>query len=205
LVRLRETRPERELSVHAVDAGHVWIGDERHGAVSRHEIAEPCERSALDVDTGEGDHDVVGIARGRIGNLGVERQTLVVEPSEPLLVLRERAFRAASPAPRRLASDLDPGREGPAREQFADARVRHRTSTEGDDLGISLDYGGERACFDLAKARLAVASEGVRNRADPTLDLLVEIHELQTEPRRELARARQFARAHEADERDVPV
>jgi len=48
-------------------------------------------------------------------------------------------------------------------------------------------------------------SEGARNRADPTLDLLVEIDELQAEFRHELACDGRLARAHEADEDDVAV
>ena len=53
---------ERELRVHAVDAGDVRVRDERDRAVAGHELAEPLQRAALDVDAGGGEHDVVGVA-----------------------------------------------------------------------------------------------------------------------------------------------
>ena len=98
LVRLREARAERELRVHAVDAGDVRVADERDRAVARDELAEPLQRAALDVDAGGREHDVVGVAHDRVGDLGVERTPLLVE------LARSRSRSCASGRSRALDS-----------------------------------------------------------------------------------------------------
>ena len=99
LVRLREPRAERELRVHAVDAGDVRIADEVGGAVARHELAEPAQRAALDVDAGGGEDDVVRVARRCVGDFVVERLPFSVE-----LARRARVpARAGGRSPRRVA------------------------------------------------------------------------------------------------------
>ena len=74
LVRLREARAERELRVHAVDAGDVRVGDERDRPVAGNELAEPLQRAALDVHAGGGEHDVVDVPGDDVGDLGVQRR-----------------------------------------------------------------------------------------------------------------------------------
>ena len=64
-----EPPAERELRVHAVDAGDVRVGDERDRALARDELAEELERADADVDAGGGEHDVVGVVGGRVGDL----------------------------------------------------------------------------------------------------------------------------------------
>ena len=58
-MRLAEARPERELRVHAVDAGDVRVRDERDRAAAGDELAELLQGSALDVDACGGQRDVV--------------------------------------------------------------------------------------------------------------------------------------------------
>ena len=101
---------QRELSPHSVDAGHVPVGDELRRPVTRDEIAEHVDAAELDVDPRRGEHDIVGIARERVGDLVVHRAASLVQLVEGPFVGERAAGRRALHAPRR-----QPGRPPAAR------------------------------------------------------------------------------------------
>ena len=105
LVRLRETRAEGELGIHAVDAGDVRIRDEGHLAVAGDELTEPLQRAALDVDTGGREDDVVAVARSRVRDVCIERCTQLEPVPELGLVAGQWTVAATRPEPRRLDVD----------------------------------------------------------------------------------------------------
>jgi hypothetical protein len=88
-----------------VDAGDLRIGYERDRPVTGDELAEPLQRSALDVDAGGGQHHVVTVARGCVGHLGVERCAQLEPASEFGFVARQRTVTATRPEPRGLDVD----------------------------------------------------------------------------------------------------
>ena len=98
-MRRGEPLAERELRVHAVDAGDVRIGDQRDCALAGDELRELLERAEGDVDACGGQDDVVQRARDRVGRLAVERQPLLVERAKAALVLRQRPSPAAHALP----------------------------------------------------------------------------------------------------------
>ena len=187
-MRLRQAGAERELRVHAVDAGDVRIGDERDRAVAGDELAEPLERAALDVDACGGENDVVDVVRNDVGDLCVERAPLGEQPPELRLVLRERAVASPHALPARVDVDVEPDRQR-VPERIADRRRRHRAAAEREH---------DRPLLDRAKRRLAAFLEDLGNRlAGSRLDEVVRVDASDRASRRRLPRA------HEPDERDA--
>src|SRR5258708_39594732 len=99
---MRKPRVERQLSVHAVDAGDVRIADEVGGAVARDETAEPAQRATLHVHAGRGKDDVVRVMCRCVCDFGVERLPFLEELREGLASLRERATGAFDTTPGRV-------------------------------------------------------------------------------------------------------
>ena len=122
LVRLREPRAERELRVHAVDAGDVRVGDERDRAVAGDELAEPLQRAALDVDAGGGEDDVVDVVRDDVGDLA------------------RRAAAAPRRARRNSASSCASGRSLPR------TRSQHVSTSTSSQTVIACSRSASRTC-----------------------------------------------------------
>ena len=182
LVRLGEPRAERELRVHAVDAGDVRVRDERDRAVAGDELAEPLQRAALDVDAGGGEHDVVAVARGRVGHLGVERRAAARSGA------RNSASSCASgrslprdPLPRRLDVDgeMDDGRAVVAREAGVSTAPPPTAITVGSAARAPRARTAPRARGTRPRPR----SRRARDRAVRRRDRLVDVDERPAEPR----------------------
>ncbi len=195
LVHLREPRAERELRVHAVDAGDVRIGDERDRAVAGDELAEPPQRAALDVDAGRGEDDVVGVPGDDVGDLRVERPALLVEPLELLAVPRERAIAPAHALP---AVSTSTSSQTTVARSFSSARTSGmvtapppRSTTRGS---VRREHVPDDLRLSRAECRLAVVEQRDRN-----VRVGLDVRET------ERAGDRRLPRAHEADEREVRV
>jgi hypothetical protein len=132
---------------------------------------------------------------------------LLVERVEALLVLRERPVAAADARPRGRGVDLDVNREGVLAESSPDLLRLDGAAAERDDRGALVDERLERGLgFEQAEFRLAALAEHLRDRlTQRALELAVEVDEPPAEALRRLRSERGLARAHEADEREVPV
>ena len=97
-----------KLRIDAVDSGNVRVGDERDRTVTRDELAQTAQRSALDVDARSREHGVVVVAHDRVGGIGVERPSLLVQALEVVVVLRERTIAAADTRPAGLDVGVEP-------------------------------------------------------------------------------------------------
>ena len=158
------------------------------GAVAGNELAEPLQRSPLDVHAGGGEHDVVGIPGDDVGDLRVQRPSLVVQTAEGRLVLRERAIAALDPLPAGVDVDVEPDRQRVA-ERVSHGRRGHRAAAEREH---------DRLLLERAEGRLPLLAEDLGDRlARPVLDEVVGVDA--AEP----AGGGGLARAHEADDRDV--
>src|SRR3989440_7712405 len=188
LVRLGEPRPERELRVHAVDAGDVRIRDQRDRAVAGDELAELLQRAALDVDAGGGQRAVVQIACAHVGALRVERAPFLVQAAERRLVLREWPVASAHALPARVDVDVEPHGERVV-EGVAHRRPRDCASAEREH---------DRLLLVRAERGFAVVAEDVGDRlAGGRLDQVVRVDATDG------ACGSRLAGAHEADDCDL--
>src|SRR5581483_7403319 len=122
--------------------------------------------------------------------LGVERATLVEQPPELGLVLRERPIAAADSVPARVDVHVEPDRQ---RLVEGVAYLRR-----GD--GAAAEREHDRTLLVSAERGLAVLAEDLRDRlAGGSLDQVVGVDAADG------ARRRRLPRTHEADERDAPV
>jgi len=119
-------------------------------------------------------------------------------------VLRERALAPARTLPRRLDIHLDVHDERV--EPFDEPGSVHRPAAERDHARLP---GAAGVCdglrFELAERGLPARREEVRDRAMRALELGVDVPERPPEPLRDRLPERRLARAHEADEDEVPV
>jgi hypothetical protein len=92
-------------------------------------------------------------------------------------------------------------------ERAPDRRARDRAAAERDHRRLAPAQRVDRdRLLEHTELQLAAPREQLGNRlARAVLELAVEIDELAAEPARELDPERRLARAHEADEREVPV
>ena len=167
LVRRLQPVAQRGLGGRAVDAHHGRVGDERHGPVARHELAEPLERAELVVNARCGENHPVGIAarHDRVSGLAIELLTLRVERPELLLVLREWTVGSCGALPRRVGVDLEMDREGSAREPVAHGRALHGAAAEIENCRLSARQRVEHALRLLqAKRLLALRAEDRSDR-----------------------------------------
>ncbi len=129
-----ETVAERELGVGAVDSSHDRLRHERHGTGPGDELAQPFERTDLDVNARGGEDHVVDVARSRVCDLVVERLPQLVSAPKLRLVLRERSVAAADTRPGGLDVDLEQDDERLA-EHLSHLRRLDRSGADGDDAG----------------------------------------------------------------------
>ena len=92
-------------------------------------------------------------------------------------------------------------------ERAPDPRRLDRTAPERQHRRpLVLQRGERRLRLEDAELDFAALLEQLRDRLPGrALELTVEIDEPAPEPRRDLRAERRLARAHEPDERDVPV
>ena len=200
------TRAERELHVHPVDPRHARVADDLDRSRPGDELAELLERARLDVDAAGGQHDAVDVVGARVGDLVVDRATLLVELPKRRFVLGERPFRPAHPLPGSVDRGIEQHRHRALAEQRSRGRREHRTAAQRDhDRLRRLEHPGGEALLGLAKRAFAALEELRDRRARLPLDLDVEIQEAPSQAVRHRSAERRLARAHEADERDVPV
>jgi hypothetical protein len=202
-----EPVPERLLGPRAVDAHHLGVGDERHGSVAGHEVAEQLERPELVVDPRRREDDPVGVVRDRVGDLAVERLALAVEPAEEVLVLRERPIGLARAFPGRVDVDVDEHRERPLAQRRPHLLRLHRAAAERDDRGRRLAEGlaRERRLGDPELHLAALREERSDRDLRTPLQQPVGVDRAPSDPRRHLLGERRLPGAHEADEREVAV
>ena len=88
----------------------------------------------------------------------------------------------------------------------ARALRQDRPAAESEHVRLALrEHVADDLFFDAPEAALAVGEELDDRRAGQPLDLLVDVEKRTPDPRSRLRTERRFARAHEPDERDVPV
>ena len=111
------------------------VGSERDGTVARDELAEAREGSPFDVHSGRGEHDVVDVARDRIGDFAVEGAALVVEAPELVVVARERTVAVDHALPAFVHPDVEPHGDRALGEELAGRGGGDRAAAERDDRG----------------------------------------------------------------------
>src|SRR5262249_21446266 len=169
--------------------------------------AELLERAELNVHARCTKHRSVDVAGAGVGDLLVELAAALVERAELRLVPRERTAAAAAALPRRCRLDLEPYPERALAEVGPDRYGLHRSAAECDHGRVRQAQRRERAALLLQAERpLPVPLEELRDRsAEVVLELAVEIDERPAQTRGHLGPERGLARAHEADEREVPA
>ena len=165
------------------------------------------EQPFVDLDPRRGEHDLVHVVCHGLRNLVVERRALLVQRVKALLVLGERTVAAADPRPGGRGVDLDVNRERVLAERAPDLLGLDRAAAERDHGGRPAGERLQRRLgLQLAEVRLAARSEDLRDRLPQrALELAVEVDEPPAQPLGRLLAERRLARAHEADEREVPA
>ncbi len=197
---------ERELGVGAVDPCDVRVGDERHRPVARNEVAEQLEQADARGDASGSEHDVVGVAGGRVCSLPVDGRPLVVEALELLRSVRKRPVRLACALPGESGLDLEQDRERAGLEQRAGALRKDCAAPQRDHRGVAcLEQRLHDLFLHRAERGLARLEELDDRLARAVLDLVVGVDELPAEPERDLLSDRRLAGAHEPDQGEVSV
>ena len=80
-----------------------------------------------------------------------------------------------------------------------------RASSDGYDLAAAAARLGEVSRLELAESRFATLVEDLVDRAFRPLDLGVDVHELTSQPARNLRSGGRLAGSHEADEHEVEI
>ena len=137
-------------------------------------------------------------------NLRVTWPTLRVSSAELVFVLRERPRAPAHARPCSLDVDVEVDDEHAAAFDQV-ARLDRAPAERDDDRITSCGHVGRDARLDLPERGLAAFTEEIRDRAVAALDLSVDVDERPAEPPRDFGAERRLPRAHEADEREMPV
>ncbi len=206
IMRRDEAVAERFLGPGAVDAHHRGVRDECDWPVAGDELGEPVERTQLVMHTTGRQDGAVCVTGDGVGDLAVDRATLLIEPPERCLVLGKRTLRAAHALPGEPDVDVDQDGEGVARERVPDRRHGDRAASEGGDHRFFELQERRVLRFELAKRSLSLLREDLGDRpALRPLDLLVRVDERTTEAPRHFAGDGRLSGAHEPHEREVPV
>ena len=146
-------------------------------------------------------HALTPVGQDGVGKLGVDGITFCEPPGECFAVLCERPLGALAPCPCGLLGDPAPGDER-VPERFADPGRLDGAATQRNQAA-ALQGIERQALLGLAKARLAVGGEDLRDRlSELALDLGVHVGRRDPEDGcRALCRTG-LAGPHEADERD---
>jgi hypothetical protein len=130
-----------------------------------------------------------------------------VQRTKLLLVLRKRPIAAPRPPPRLLDRSVHPDRGRVRAKRLAGSAGLDRPAAERDHGRHGrLEQGDRPLLLELAETRLALAREQLRDGpAVVGSNQLVDVDELPSDARRSLRTQRRLARAHEADERDLPI
>ena len=134
----------------------------------------------------------------------VHLAALVVQPAEPLAVLREWAARVTNPRPGCVDVDRHPGNERGAIESRLRRLGENCATPESDNRRRPCQGLGHELLLDSAELGLA-ALEELADRAEALLDLLVGVDERAVGELRELTAERRLPRPHEPDEGEVLV
>ena len=162
---------------------------------------------AAELDPERRENDVVGVTDTDVRGLFVQGSAPLVERPEVVSVLSERPGRPCDPFPRLVDLDLDEDRQRVLPKGLANRRRLHRAAAESQHGGPVLTERFERPFgLDHPEACFSLLLEQLRNRtSERPLDLAVEVEEQPPGPGRDHGTDRRLPRAHEADERDVPV
>ena len=149
----------------------------------------------LDVDSGSGEDDVVGIAGDDVGDFRVDRPPLLVEALELLVAPGERAVAPLHALPGNVDVDVDPDHRRVLLQQRTHLRRRDRAAAEIDDdrLGAREHLTGDLG-LSRTERRLALVEQ---------LDRDVRVGLDMRQPERTGDRG--LSRAHETHEREVLV
>src|SRR5207248_4159617 len=144
--------------------------------------------AARDVDAGGCEDDVVRVARNDVGDVRVQRASLLVPTAERRFVLRERPIASLDPLPARVDVDVEPDGQRVA-ERVSHGRRGDRASAEREH---------DRLLLQRPEGRLSFLAEELRDRhSRRRLDEVVGVDAA------ELTGCGGLARAHEADDRDA--
>ena len=190
-------RLERER----LEPEHVLVRDQR----TRLRQLELGQLTACHANLQRGEQHVFDARRDVVRGAVVQRPPLLLEQaSEGRLVAGERTVAAAHAVPGLADLDVDPNRERVLAKEPARSFREHGTATECDHPG---PRGGEHLRRELLLAtaeRRLTALEQCGDRPVAALDLAVEVDERASALPGDLLADRRLARAHEADEREVP-
>ena len=171
------------------------------------ELGKPGERSLLDHDPRRCEHDLVGRGGRHVSGLAVQRLPALVQGAEALLVAGERPVASVRTPPR--AADLHRKVHGQRvlTQRPPDARSLDGSASEREHGRPFVLQGRDRRLrLEHTELDLAALLEELRDRlTHGPLELPVEVHEPAPEKLRELGAELALARAHEPDQRDVPV
>jgi len=190
----------------AVQTEHRCVGNHFDLAV-RDVIGQPREQALADLDAARGQDDVFDVPRDGVGRLGVERPPALEQRAEARLVARERPPLPPGSRPRDSWVDVDQHRQRALAQRAPDRGRLDGPATECEHCRPLVAQRRQRRLgLEHAELRLAPLLEQLRHRlAQRALELAVEVDEPPAEPVCHLDAERRLARAHEADEREVPL
>ena len=199
---------ERELRRHAVDPGHVRVGDDLDRPRPRDELLQQLERSDPDVDARCSEHDAVRVVGVRLRGLLVQWQPLPEERLERLLVERERPALPRSRAPTRRPDSTSSSTVNARRASVVRVVSREDSAAAERDrrpARLSRDRRGEAASRSRnagspsranSSSIVAPASRSISRSRSTNVP---------AEPSSSLLAQRRLARTHEACEREVTI
>ena len=196
---------DRRLQRRAVQTEHRRVRD--HLDLTVDQLGQSREQPLFDVDPRCCEDDPVHVAGDRVRRLRVERRAALVQRMEARLLLRERPVSPTDAIPGGRRVDLDVNGQRVLAKRAADRLGLDRATAERDHgrplAGKRLERG---LGLELAEVRLAAFAEDLRDRLPQrALELAVEVDEPPPQPLSNLRAERRLARAHETDEREVPV
>ncbi len=191
------------LAVQAFDCG---VDDELYVRAGN-ELVQLGRGARADVDAGGGENRAVEVASTAVGDLVVERASLLEQRVEALAILRQRAAAAGHSPPRLVRGRLQQQRERVLGERGPRLSGRESSASELDDGGWP---AREEICgsalLEHAELRFAALLEQLGDRlARGALDDVVDRDERAPEPRGEPGAERRLPRAHESDQGEMAV
>ena len=185
----------------------MWVAYEHNRPLPRHERPEPLERPGVDLHARRGEHDVVRVIAVRICDLVVQLAPTLVQRVKLGLITRQRPIATGAALPGRVGIDLEQHGECTVAQLVPDRRGLDRAAAQRDHGRVRQTQRCNRVTFLLqAELRLAAPLEELGDRRPEVLfEVAVEVDEGTPEPLRDLRAEGRLARAHEADEREVPV
>ena len=159
------------------------------------------------MDSGCGQYRTFEIRSRSVRCVFVQRRTLLEERVERLTVAREWPPAACDALPRLLRCDLEEQRERAPGESRSRPLGAESAASDLHDRELAAPEDIERdLLFELAEGSFAIGLEDLRDGSPaPFLDKRIHGDERAPETFRQLRPECRLARAHEADERKLPI